>query len=114
MMEEPGDVLATLSERGERDRKNVEPVEEIVPKRLPGDHLAEIAVGRRNPAHVDLDRPRTPEPLEFLLLQHAKEFRLHLERELPDLVEKQRSTVGQLEAANLLRDGAGEGALFVA
>ena len=36
------------------------------------------------------------------------------ERDVADLVEEQRPLVGQLEAADLLGDGAGEGALLVA
>src|SRR5206468_9847000 len=58
-------------------------------------------------------RLRTADPLELLLLQDAQQLRLELERDLADLVEEQRAAVGHLEAADLLGDGAGEGAPLV-
>ena len=57
---------------------------------------------------------RAAEALELLLLQHAEQLGLQLRRDVADLVEEQRPLVGQLEAADLLADGAGEGALLVA
>ena len=48
------------------------------------------------------------------LLQRAQELDLHLDRDLADLVEEQRAAVGELEAARLGADRAGEGALLVA
>jgi hypothetical protein len=35
------------------------------------DHRREIAVGRRDNSHIDLDCPRTSQPLEFAFLQNA-------------------------------------------
>ena len=64
--------------------------------------------------HVDTLRPRAAEPLELLLLQHAQQLRLELERNVADLVEEERAAVGELEAADLLRDRAGERAALVA
>ena len=74
----------------------------------------EVAIGRGDEPDVDADRLVAAEALEFLFLQHAQEFRLQLERNVADLVEEQRAAVGQLEAADLLRDRAGERALLVA
>ena len=76
-------------------------------------HPKEVAVRRGDEADVDLDRLRTADPLELLLLQDAQQLRLKLERDLADLVEEQRAAVGHLEAADLLGDGAGEGAPLV-
>ena len=76
-------------------------------------HPKEVAVRRGDEADVDLDRLRTADPLELLLLQDAQQLRLELERDLADLVEEQRAAVGHLEAADLLGDGAGEGAPLV-
>jgi hypothetical protein len=79
-----------------------------------GDHLCQVAVRRRHQAHVHPDRSRAPQALELLLLQHAEELRLQLRGDIADLVEEERPLVGQLEAADFLRDGAGEGAFLVA
>ena len=57
---------------------------------------------------------RAAEPLELLLLEHAQELGLERRRDVADLVEEERAAVRQLEAADLLRDRPGEGALLVA
>ncbi len=46
--------------------------------------------------------------------KHAQELGLEFQRDVADFVQKERSVVGQLEAAKFLRDGAGEGAALVA
>src|SRR5437660_4848564 len=106
-------VLGPLAERRGMDREHVQPVVEIVPEPLLFHHPKEVAVRRGDEAHVDLDGLRTADPLELLLLQDAQQLRLELERDLADLVEEQRAAVGHLEAADLLGDGAGEGAPLV-
>src|SRR6059058_2018807 len=108
-----GNVLGPLAERRGLDREHVQPVVEIVPEPLLFHHPKEVAVRRGDEADVDLDRLRTAVPLELLLLQDAQQLRLELERDLADLVEEQRAAVGHLEAADLLGDGAGEGAPLV-
>ena len=45
--------------------------------------------------------------------KHAQELRLQLERNVADFVQEQRPAVRQLEAADLLRDGAGKRPLLV-
>ena len=69
--------------------------------------------GRHQP-HVHLDRLGAAQALELLFLQHAEQLGLQLRGDVADLVEEQRPLVRQLEAADLLADGAGEGALLVA
>src|SRR5262249_19759801 len=57
---------------------------------------------------------RAADALEAPLLEHPQELGLAALGQLADLVEEQRAAVGQLEAADLLVRGAGEGALLVA
>ena len=78
------------------------------------DHRAQIAVGRGDPAHVDLERARAADALEAALLEHAQQLGLQLGLELADLVEEERAAVGQLEPAALALGRAGERALLVA
>src|SRR5215469_5343533 len=65
---------------------------------------------------TDVNPVRTvaAEPLEFLLLQDAQQFRLKFQRDIADLVQKKRPLVGQFEAPDFLRDGAGKRPFFVA
>ena len=74
----------------------------------------EIAVGRGDDAHVDLDAAPRADALDDLILQHAQQLGLQRRRQLADLVEEHRAAVGQLEPAALLRDRAGERAALVA
>ena len=48
-----------------------------------------------------------------MFLEDSKELRLQLEGNVTHFVEEQRAAIGELEPSNLLRDGAGEGALFM-
>src|SRR5437868_9697739 len=52
--------------------------------------------------------------LELLFLQDAKQFGLQRRRNIADLVQEERAFIGQLEAANFLRDGSSERAFLVA
>src|SRR5512139_1909327 len=78
------------------------------------DHRAQIAVGGRDPADVDLERAGAADALEPPLLQHAEQLGLELGPELADLVEEERASVGELEPAALALGRAGERALLVA
>src|SRR5260370_277702 len=108
------DVLGSLPQRRDLDREDVQAVVEVVAEPLLLDHLDEVAVRRGDQADVDLDRPGAAEALERLLLEDLEELRLELERDLAYLVEEERAAVRHLEAPELLRDGAGERAAFVA
>jgi hypothetical protein len=61
-----------------------------------------------------LHRAGTANPLEFPLLQNAEKLCLQAGRDVADLIQKYRSMVGCLEAAQALRNGTGEGALLMA
>jgi hypothetical protein len=43
-----------------------------------------------------VNRAGTPEPFEFLFLQHAEQLGLQLERRLPDLIQKDRAAAGEM------------------
>ena len=68
----------------------------------------------RDQADVDLPFAHVAEPPEFLLFQDLQELRLDGERNIPDLVEEERSPVRDFEEAELRGDRTGEGPLPVA
>ena len=78
------------------------------------DASHEVAVGGGDDAHVDRAGLRAAHALELAVLQDAQQLGLQRDGQLADLVQEQRPPVGQLEAAELARQGAGEGALLVA
>jgi len=55
-----------------------------------------------------------PRPFELALLQHPQELHLRADVDVADLVEKERSAFGELEAAFLPLIGSGKRALLVA
>src|SRR4030095_17183465 len=73
-----------------------------------------IAIRRRDPADVAIDRLVSADALEAPLLQNAEELRLKLGLELTDLVEEESPSGGELDAAATARHGPGEGALLLA
>src|SRR5258708_26545478 len=79
-----------------------------------GNGFRNVAVCGRQNSYVHAQGSVPSQALEFLVLQHAKQLRLECERNLADFVEKQRTFVGQLQAADLLGDCSSEGAFFVA
>src|SRR5712692_9639185 len=106
-------VLRTVSKRGDPDGKDVQPVEEIRPEHPPIDHGLQIAVRRRDHPGIGAQGARAAQPLEFPFLEHAKQLRLQLERDLADLVQEEGSSICHLEASDALSAGARECALLV-
>src|SRR5262245_55790279 len=108
MSEQLGNVVPTIAQRRQHDRKHTKTIKQIEPEAAVGNFPLQIAVGGRD--HPDVDTPRdiVAHPLELAFLQHAQQLHLEIERNLSDLVEKQRTAVGELKAADAVADGAGE------
>ncbi len=100
--------------RRQPDRHDVEAEEQVLAKRALLDREAQVLVGRRHDADIGLDRRASADGRIFALLKHAQKPRLRLHRHVADLVQKERSSFGLLEAAGGPVGRAGEGALLVA
>src|SRR5262245_47048902 len=98
IVDQERDVGPSLAKRGHFEWKHVEPVEQVRSEGAVGDRGAQISIGGGDDAHVRLDRSATADSLEFALLQHAQQHDLGLGGELADLVQEDRSALGQLEA----------------
>ncbi len=94
--------------------EDVEPVIKVLTEGFFLNRLQQVAVGRGDDADIDADRGMAADAVKFMRLQNMKELGLHLGRKLADLVEENGAAVGQLEAADALGDGAGEGPFLVA
>ena len=91
---------AARSRSGGTERNHVQAEEQIRPEPSAADLFGEIAIGCGDDAHVHANRLAAADRLELLFLEHAQELDLGLERQLADLVEEQRSAVGDLEPAD--------------
>src|SRR3546814_18011742 len=87
---------------------------EVFAEQALAHHLAQVAMSRRDDAHVGADRRAAANGGVLALLQHPQQAGLRLQRHVADLVEEQRAAGGLLEAARGTPGGAGEGALLVA
>src|SRR5271168_2376863 len=73
----------------------------------------EIAVCGGNHAHVHTQRVAAPYWLKLVFLQDAEQLHLSLQAKLSDFVQKDRATVGKLEAADAPLEGPRECSLHM-
>ncbi len=107
------DVAPSQAERRHLDLDDVEAVIEVLPEASGRDVGREVAVRRRDEAHVYLNGLVSADPLERPFLEDAQKLHLGSDRNLADLVEKQRPAVRLLEAPDAALVCAGEGAPLV-
>ncbi len=115
VLDERRNVFAALAQRRHGQVNDVQPVEQVLAERALGDHVAQVAVGRGDDAHVDAaHRAIGADLLQLAGLQEPQQQALHAQRHLADFVEEDGAAVGHLELALLVAIGAGEAALHVA
>ncbi len=107
------DVLAALAQRRQRDRDHVETIVEIEAEAPLAQRFGEIDMGGGDETEVDMVRPVAADRLYLLVLQHAQQLGLQIERHVADLVEEEGAFVRLLELAFLAAEGAGEAAFLV-
>src|SRR5580692_490432 len=114
MLHQQRNILRTLPQGRNVDRKHIQAIVEIAAKLLLQYHSFQVTMCCGHNAHVNFLRPRASQAFEFTLLQGAKELWLQLERDIADFIQEQRALMGYLKPADLLRDGAGERSPFMA
>src|SRR6476620_7653047 len=108
-----GIIFSSLTQRRNDDRKDVQPVEEILAEGPGSDVGREVTIGCCDQPYVDRDRMVTPHALELALLQHAQKGDLSFHREFADLIQEQRPAVGDFKPPQTPLQRACEGAFFV-
>jgi hypothetical protein len=108
MVGEERDVLTPVFEWRQSNLDGVEPVEQVFSEALFSDELAQVSIGRGDHAHIHVPSLRRPDALHLAVLEDAQKLRLLLRRDVGDFIEKKRSTVGELEAADAIGLGIGE------
>src|SRR5262249_8902697 len=103
-----------LPERRHLDRKDVEPIEEVLAKRSPGCPSFQVTIRSGYDANVDRDRMPSSDALDLAFLQHPQECDLRIRQELADFIQEYRAAIGELETAEPPLGGSGEGSLLVA
>ena len=98
---------------GSRQTKLGKAEVKIGAKFTPFHLIPEVAIGRRNQAKGGALPDVAADALEGLLLDHAQQLALQVQRQFADLVEEQGAAVGLGEGAIARGDGTGEGAALV-
>ena len=91
------DVTCTVAKRRELDPSDGEAVKEVVAEFALRDRPIEIAPGRGDDAHVDLDDRAPADTAQLALLDHAQQLGLEWKLEIADLVDQQGPSVRLLE-----------------
>jgi hypothetical protein len=92
-------VVEALAQRREVHRDHREAVVQVRAKAPGVDLAAQVAVRGRDHPHVDLLALAPAHAPHLALAQRAQELGLQLQRQLAELVEKERAPVGPLEGA---------------
>src|SRR5260370_2397354 len=88
-----GNISPSFSQRGNLDRKNIEPVKQVATKGSGSDGLLQVAVRGSNHSHICLDGSSSPATLEFVFLQDTQQRDLRLHRKLSNLISAHRATL---------------------
>src|SRR4029453_9380233 len=88
MLDQLGDVLLALAQRGDAERRDRYPVEQVLAKTTANDLRPEIPVGRGDQLELNVARLARPKGIQLSAFENAQEVWLQLERHLPNLIEK--------------------------
>src|SRR6267142_3358212 len=113
MIYQQWDVFRTFPQGWHVNRKNIQPVKQVFAKFPLLNHLLEFAIGGRDQACIGSQCACASQTFELPFLEHAQQLGLKLERDVADLIQKYRSAIGQLKAADALSDRAGKSAFLV-
>ena len=95
------------------DAHRVDPVEEILPERAFLHLLAQIHIRGADKADVHIAWLGVADPRDRPVLENPQKLRLKVKRNVPDLVQKQGSALGQLDLSGLVGIGVRERSLDV-
>jgi hypothetical protein len=104
---EAGKVIRSLAERWQHDRKHAEAIEQVAAEATGGDLLLKVPVGRGYHSDVDCSCHFVADAFESTFLQHAQQLSLEVERDLANLIQKQRPAVRRLKPAGTVAQRTG-------
>src|SRR4051812_34927034 len=108
------DILDSLPKRRKGQSRPAETEIKITPESPFTNSDIDCLVSGRNDPDINRRGTRTSYCLHYFFLQNAKELGLKLDRQVPNLIEKQCAAMGLKELAWIRLDGPGEGSFFMA
>src|SRR5262245_23836192 len=97
MLDQLSDVLLALPQRGDAERRDRHPIEQVLAKTTGDDLRPEILVSRGDQLELDIARLARPKWIQLSAFENAQEVWLQLERHLADLIEKQGPAACRLD-----------------
>src|SRR6266850_2702943 len=92
-------VSGTFAQRWDADRKHVQAIVQVAAELAILHHLLQVAIRCRYETNIHSSRVGASQPLKLPFLQGPQQFGLDLDRNVPNLVQEERATVGKFEAA---------------
>jgi hypothetical protein len=106
-------LLAPTAERRHNNHHPLQAVVKIFAEMTILDHLLGVSIGGGNHPNIDLHGFRATNAIDLTFLQRPQQCDLHIQRNLTDLIEKQRSAMRLLEATSLTAIGTSERAALM-
>src|SRR5215203_2238103 len=113
MLYQQRDVVLALAQRRHGYRINIQAVPEVFPERSLLHFEFQMTVSGCDDPNVNLNCSISTEPLKLTFLNHSEQLHLQIQRQLANLVEKDRAAVCQLETALLAPDRTRKRTLLV-
>src|SRR5688572_5089948 len=114
MFHQHRNIFFALTQRRQSDRKDVKPVVEVRTERALTYRFLHISISGGDNTHVNFYCVTSSYAFKFTLLEHTQQFRLQVNRQFANFVEKDRSAIGNLKTSDATRVSARESAPFVA
>src|SRR5262249_37929523 len=106
-----GNVGATLAQWRQRNREGADTKIEILAEIFLVRHVAQVAVGGTDYAHVGAEWLGVADSTDLAGFQKAQQLDLDVLVQFTEFVEKERSAIGDLEKPLMVAVGAGERSL---
>src|SRR6516164_1895968 len=113
MGDQSGNVCTARPQWRQQHGEHIETVVEIATKFVPLHHLLQISVCRSHQPDVDAMRATAPETFELLFLQNSQQLGLQCQRNIANLIQKERSSVGELKAPDFLCGRSGKSSFLM-
>src|SRR5262249_4967134 len=103
----------SLAKRRNHKVDDIESVVQILAEHPLMNLFLQVAVGRADHSHVDLNRLLATDPLEFVVLQDLEEFGLESHIHISNFVEEDRPALSHLKYSSFSLQGARERAPLI-
>ena len=113
IVQQQGNIFATLTKRGNHDGKNIDPIKEIFSECSLGYQFGQLTVCCTDQTYIDPDRRSAADAFKLMLLQNPKQFDLNVQRKLPDFVQEQSTAVCSFKSSAVPLKCTGKSSLFM-